>query len=321
MTRLLRYVVVGLLLLLLFIGIVVLWIALTRGRTPPITDESGRVVQPGIAMLERINLGGAEQWVLIRGHDTSKPVLLFLHGGPGMPAMFLAHAFQRKLERDFVVVHWDRRGAGKSYDPALPIESLNVRQLLDDLYELTRLLRQRFGNERIYLVGHSWGTYLGLLAVQEHPEYYCAYVGMGQLAGTEADVVKSRREFIARKAAEAGHEELGRKVMSGEHKVSEDDLFYYGGALYKSQSFWPLLITGMRAPEYTLTDILNVKKATEFVNSRMQCNVTLKPLGTEIAEFDVPLFFFLGRRLQHAFDVSGGLPQSAEGSAQRAGMV
>ncbi len=88
--------------------------------------------------------------------------------------MFLAHAFQRELERHFVVVHWDRRGAGKSYDAGRDLDSINVRQVLNDTFEVTQLLRERFGQERIYLVCHSWGTYLGLLATREHPEYYLA---------------------------------------------------------------------------------------------------------------------------------------------------
>ncbi len=87
-------------------------------------------------------------------------MLLFLHGGPGMPAMYLAHKFQSDLERDFVVVHWDRRGAGKSFDARLQTPTFSVRQTLNDTYELTEALRLRVRQPRIYLVGHSWGSYL-----------------------------------------------------------------------------------------------------------------------------------------------------------------
>lgn len=86
-----------------------LWHAFGPGRTPGIEGPLA------VAVLEELDLSGSRQWVLIRGQDRTKPVLLFLHGGPGMPAMYLAHAWQSGLERDFVVVHWDRRGAGKSF--------------------------------------------------------------------------------------------------------------------------------------------------------------------------------------------------------------
>ncbi len=87
---------------------VVFYLWFTPGRTRAIHGPSS------VALLERIRIGGVDQYILIRGDDSSLPVLLFLHGGPGMPAMHLAHAFQRELEKKFVVVQWDRRGAGKS---------------------------------------------------------------------------------------------------------------------------------------------------------------------------------------------------------------
>ena len=87
------------------VGCVILEFAVLRGRTPGIDAPRS------VASLEKMRFNGVDQWVLIRGVDRTKPLLLFLHGGPGMPAMFLAHGFQRELERDFVVVQWDRRGA------------------------------------------------------------------------------------------------------------------------------------------------------------------------------------------------------------------
>ena len=106
--------------LLTAIVVITVDFAFLRGETPAIKGERS------IASLENIELGGVRQWVLLRGADDTNPVLLFLHGGPGMPAMFLAHEFQTELERDFVVVHWDRRGAGKSF-AAAGHESLSVR--------------------------------------------------------------------------------------------------------------------------------------------------------------------------------------------------
>jgi pimeloyl-ACP methyl ester carboxylesterase len=258
-----------------------------RGRTPPI--ETPR----GIASLEKLRLGGVEQSVLIRGHDRSRPVLLFLHGGPGMPAMYLAHAFQRELERDFVVVHWDRRGAGRSFEAVGDSAPLSVSQTLADTHELTRHLRTRFGQDRIYLVGHSWGSYLGLLAVRDRPEHCAAFVGMGQLAGTRAEVDALRRDCARRLAS--GTEDSVAARADGPRRVTEDELFRCGAELHEAQSFWPILRTGLAAPEYTIFDALNVKRGADRVGREMRYDVEPRPLEGEVEKVDVPVFFFLGR--------------------------
>jgi pimeloyl-ACP methyl ester carboxylesterase len=274
---------------LLSIGGVGLEFFVLRGSTPGIDSPRS------IASLEKQLIGGVEQWILIRGRDRSKPVVLFLHGGPGMPVMFLAHAFQRELERDFVVVHWDRRGAGKSFHARSRSPALSVSQTLEDTYELTRSLRARFNQQRLFIVGHSWGTYLGLLAVQGHPEFYAAFIGMGQLAGTRDEVDALRRELVHRAAKKAGDTELQARAADRSLVITEDDLFRSGGELHGSRSVWPILRAGLAAPEYTLLDAVNVKRGADLVAGEMKYDVVPKPLDGEIRKVDVPVFFFLGR--------------------------
>jgi pimeloyl-ACP methyl ester carboxylesterase len=275
------------------IGVLLLVAATTvfflgRGRTPSIPGDRS------IASLERVRIGGVDQWLLIRGRDRSNPVLLFLHGGPGMPAMFLAHACERELEGSFVVANWDRRGAGKSYGAGANAGALDVRRVLDDTFEVSRLLRQRFGQERIYLVAHSWGTYLGLLAIREHPEYYSAYIGMGQMAGALASVREIQRDFVLRCATRA-NDIATIEMMRRRAPIDEDMLFKCHGELWKSTSFLPILLTGLRAPEYTFLDALHVKPAANRVNHEMKYNVEPRPLLGEVQAVDVPVFFLLGR--------------------------
>src|SRR5205807_10213735 len=111
----------------------------------------------GIAFVEKVRLGGVDQWIQIRGHDRTKPVLLFLHSGPGFPEMPFSHV-NSELENEFVVVHWDQRGAGKSYSSEIPESSMNVEQFISDTRELSELLIRQFGNARIFLIAHSWVT-------------------------------------------------------------------------------------------------------------------------------------------------------------------
>jgi proline iminopeptidase len=233
---------------------------LTHGITPPIRDARGAVVPGSVASLEHIALGGVPQWVLIRGRSAKNPVVLFLHGGPGMPAMSLAHAWQRPLEDEFVMVQWDRLGAGKSYFGEIPTRYLTVRRLLDDIYELANFLRGRFAQDRIILVGHSWGSYLGMLAIRERPDLFRAYVGVGQVTGSAR----------------------GDTLLAREQETS----------------WWPLLRLGLRAPEYTLGDVLRIPKGLSLYARALQDDVPADTLRVNVTAVQVPVTFVAGRRDQ-----------------------
>jgi pimeloyl-ACP methyl ester carboxylesterase len=263
-------------------------------RTPPIVDPDGVLYPDGVATLEKVTLGGIDQWILVRGSSRSNPVLLFLHGGPGMPAMYLEHAFGRDLERHFLVVHWDQRGAGKSYSDKVPPESMNVQQILSDARELIGLLRERYGPNKIYLVGHSWGSYLGVILAKENPELFQAYVGIGQVTDSERQGSLSDM-FIVRRARESENRravsELGKKGELAREKW----LFKFGGELHGKTSYSPLLWAGLTAPEYSLWDALNVARGSRFSSDHMRYNVILGPLMDEITSLSVPVYFFQGR--------------------------
>jgi pimeloyl-ACP methyl ester carboxylesterase len=251
-------------------------------------------VPQGIASLEQVELNGSHQWILIRGQDRDNPLVLFLHGGPGMPAMYLAHASTRKLERDFVVVHWDRRDAGKSYDPHMPTSQERVSQQLADAEALIRLLRQRFAARPMFLVGHSWGTYLGVLLAQRDPEWFAAYVGMGQVT----DIAEQRLVadgFIEQEAQRRGRREATAEMQAQPDAYREKWLFEFGAELHHATSFLPLLMTGLAAPEYTLRDALNVPKGPQFAARHMQYDVIATSLSTTVRSLDIPVFLFAGR--------------------------
>jgi len=146
--------------------------------TPPIVDTKGNEVPGSIAVIETVTLGGVEQTVTIRGADTTKPVLLFLHGGPGMPSSPWAtwNNVHTDLEENFVFVHWDQRGAGKSYSEELTADDMHVGNFVSDTLELTDILRERFDQEKIFLWGHSWGSGLGFETIRVNSEPYHAYI-------------------------------------------------------------------------------------------------------------------------------------------------
>ena len=122
-----------------------------------------------------------DQWLILRGQDVNKPVLLFLSGGPGASEAGRVLRFNQELEKHFVVAIWEQRGCGKSYPSLNPKSDLTVEQYVSDIIELTDLLRARFDEQKIYLVGHSWGSIIGVRAVQERPDLFHAYIGTAQM--------------------------------------------------------------------------------------------------------------------------------------------
>jgi pimeloyl-ACP methyl ester carboxylesterase len=272
--------------------VLLLWVK--RPRTPDIKGASGRRPPDAIASLERVSLGGWPQWILIRGEDRTRPVLLFLHGGPGMPMMYLAHAFQRPLEKHFVCVQWDQRGAGKSFSEEIPTETLTVEQILADALELIDLLRARFDQEKIFLAGHSWGSYLGMQLVARHPDKIAAYIGIGQVVD-EARAQEAAERFLRGRAIETGDQEALLELDTQGPAVQEKWLFKYGAALYGKTGYTPFIWAGIKAPEYGLFDIRKVAQGSSFSSRHMQYNTLPGPLIDSVTRVSIPVAFFAGR--------------------------
>ncbi len=169
-------------LVIVVLGIAGLIIALgMRGSAQTRIAEATKIAVPfGIDSLERVRLGGVDQWILIRGHDASDEVLLFVHGGPGVPNMPLCH-LNADLEKRFVVVQWDQRGAGKSFSTSVPPKAMTIDQFVSDARALTQLLIERFDKDKIYLLGHSWGSVIGAKTAARYPELFNAYIGVSQV--------------------------------------------------------------------------------------------------------------------------------------------
>jgi pimeloyl-ACP methyl ester carboxylesterase len=161
----------------------------------------------GIASLETVTLGGVEQWVLIRGQDTSNPVLVFLHGGPGSPAIQYGRFAFKPLEQHFTVVTWDQHGCGKSYSAGIDPQSLTFDRLFYDAHELILQMRARFGAQRVFLMGISWGAILGVHLADAYPDLLHAYIGIGQPVDLARGLGISL-EFALERATALGNQEV-----------------------------------------------------------------------------------------------------------------
>jgi pimeloyl-ACP methyl ester carboxylesterase len=164
---------------LVLLGILLAW---SPGQPQPFLDENGQPLAGSLSEKIRVEINGVEQGMFIKSKDIHNPVLLFVHGGPGMPEYWLTQRYPTGLEDHFTVVWWEQRGAGLSYKPGYPPESMTAEQFVADTLEVTRYLLNRFGQEKIYLMGHSWGSYIGIQAAAQAPELYHAYIGMGQVS-------------------------------------------------------------------------------------------------------------------------------------------
>ncbi len=272
--------------------------------TPSITDASGRPIPGSIATLEKVNLNGSEQWISIRAKDAHKPILLFLAGGPGGTDMAVTRIALGGLEDHFVVVNWDQSGAGKSFD-AVSHSELTPERYIEDAHALTLYLRERFGKEKIYVLGESWGSVLGIWLVQRYPELYYAFIGTGQMvAFKENDVLCY--EFALQWARERGDTakvdqllRLGPPPYYGTGVAQKEATFLLDTYEYMNQN--PAVIRAgntlrdMAGQEYGLYDKANyVRGAVETLDA-VYPQLWDVDLRQQAVQLQVPVYILKGR--------------------------
>lgn len=270
--------------------------------TPAIRDATGKPVPGSIATLEKVNLNGTEQWITIRGHDTTRPVLLYLGmGGPGGGG-FATRSLFEPLEDEFVVVAWDEPVTGKSYN-AMPISDLTPQRFVEDAHALTLMLRERFHQDKIYIYGVSWTSILGIWLIQQYPDLYYAYIGNGQMVNmTENDLMgyELALQYLSEKGDTAKLETLRRNgppPYSGGDLVNQylayiDVLNDYMGA---PRYALVVPIVPFLAPEYGYVDKVNHTRG--LIESFRMVYPQLRDLDftTQATMLEVPVYIFLGR--------------------------
>jgi proline iminopeptidase len=283
-----------------------------------IADLRKVVADNGIERLQKVRIGGIDQWVSIRGNDRRNPVLLMLHGGPGWVAMPTSWYFQRGWEEYFTVVQWDQRGAGKTYaanDPAVVAPTMTRERMIADSEEMVAWLRREFGKERIFVLGQSWGSYLGLELAQRRPEWLHAYIGIGQISNAPES---ERRGFAwtLQQAREDGNAEAVAELEAlapyaqGNQPVPLEKLFkqrkwlnHYGGMVHNRRGGDAEAAAIRLSPEYTDHDVAEVWKGNDFSMQHLLSEVLTLDMTT-VRELKVPVFLFEGR---HDHNVSSEL--------------
>ena len=280
-----------------------------KSYTSPFKDKRGNILENSIAEMQMVSLGNTKQSVIIRGEDRSNPVLLLVHGGPGSSETPLFRYYNAALEKNFVVVYWDQRACGKSYTKRDAASPLCIQMFVQDLCDLTPYLKEILVKEKIFLLAHSWGTLLGILAAAQHPELFYAYVGTGQVASMPESELESYR-FALRAAQKQNNlkairelEAIGepqnglyRSGIKGIH-TQRKWLSYFGGAVYGSKSMSKYILKFFTCSEYSLADIIRFFKSLNAParNKLSQEEFLQTDLFDAIKEIHVPVYFFLGR--------------------------
>lgn len=279
-------------------------------HTPAISGTDGKPLPGSIATLEKVRLGGVDQWLIIRGHNVNKPVLLFLSGGPGASEAARVLRFNQELEKHFVVVIWEQRGCGKSYPSLNPKSSLTLEQYTSDIIELSEMLCARFGEQKIYLVGHSWGTIIGVRAAQTRPDLFHAYVGTSQMVDVQ-ETDQIIYEMVMEHSRKTGDnafvqtlEEQGKPPYFGKSPIRPyAKLFGREYAIYEASNIkddeyrrdGDILLLMLKQPEYGWLDrvyyLLGLMNTFNAVYPQLQD----MDFRIDAAQLNLPVYLVLGR--------------------------
>lgn len=308
--RVMSWVLAGILGLLAVLAAAL--ILVSPGRVQPYLGGDGKPLPGSVSEKIWVDIGGVRQGMFIRGRSEKNPVLLFLHGGPGMPEYFLAEKVDAALEDQFTVCYWEQRGAGLSYENGMPGASITADRLIDDTIEVSRSLCERFGQRKIYLMAHSWGTFPGIQAAAKAPELYHAYIGVAQIT----DTPESERLAYARMLEmfeTKGDRGMVQKLKAWDVLNTRPDtaLIPYFKSMLRDEAMHRLgvgtargmdsVVTGVFIPSlltwaYTLPEKINIWRAKAFLRSETDLIETLfaTRIRDAVPELKIPTYIMFG---------------------------
>jgi pimeloyl-ACP methyl ester carboxylesterase len=299
--------------MLIFISVILAFIiillgvllAFSLGKPQPFLDENGHLLAGSISEKVFVKINGVKQGMFIKSKDATHPVLLYLHGG--MPDYFLTQKYPTGLEDYFTVVWWEQRGSGLSFSADIPPETMTLEQMISDTLELTKYLRQRFGKEKITLMGHSGGGFIGIQTAAQAPELYSAYIGVAQMS----DQLKSEKlayEYMLERFKENGNKAMARKLEAapvtltggtpGAYLAVRDEAMHSLGigTMHDMNS----IITGIIfaswfCRDYTLMEKFNTWRGKFRSGVSSLWNTMLATdLSQKTPELEIPVYFFHG---------------------------
>ncbi|WP_010270940.1 alpha/beta fold hydrolase [Paenibacillus senegalensis] len=257
-----------------------------------------------IHQIRKVMLGGTYQWFTIRGRHADLPLLLFLHGGPGSPQAGALRKFNRELEEHYLVVNWDQRGSGKSYNAQIPPDTMNIAQLLSDAHQLVQLLLNEHSRHKVFIVGHSMGALLGMLYVHQHPEFVQAFVGINQPVNRSEEetlsysyCLQKARDKDLRKAIlqleRIGPPNHGSYSSMDDLVIQRKWLTRFGGVTHKKNAL-SINIHCLLSSHFSWKDRLNFMKGFTYTMQHMWQEFNHVNLFEAVSAVEVPLVFIKG---------------------------
>jgi pimeloyl-ACP methyl ester carboxylesterase len=281
------------------------------GRIAPYKDANGKVIQGSLAEKIVVPIGGVTQGMIIRSKNIHNPVLLYVHGGPAFPNYFLMDKYNPCLEDYFTVCYWEQRGGGLSYTTEVTLASMNFNQLALDAIEVTNYLRKQFGKEKIYMMAHSGGTPIALLAIQKNPALYQAYIGMGQITNQAASE-KLAYQYMLNQYTQQSNQHRIDELKKYPVLIADSSLISYYqsglrdqymhelgiGTMRKMRSvFWDIFIPVLACKAYTIKEKINIWQSKFYFLPKTKFNEELltTDFAAKVPTLEVPVYFFSGR--------------------------
>lgn len=292
---------------LCIIVLTVILLIKSPGKVKPVLDADGNIAKGSIAEKIYTKINGIDMGMIIKSKNISNPVLLIVHGGPGMPEYPLTEEYPTGLEDNFTVVWWEQRGAGLSYNSGISKEKMTTDQFISDTIQVSKYLCQRFGQDKIYLLGHSWGSFIAIQAAEKCPELYYAYIGVSQITN-QMESEKMAVDYMINYYKEKGDIKTVKELQGVSFKDKDylpkkyndirDDLMHKAGigTTHKMKS----VITGifvpvMLNPEYTLVEKINIWRGKAFSNScKLNDEKYKTDLSKTVTKLNIPIYFFSG---------------------------
>lgn len=284
--------------------------AVSPGEPKPFLDKNGKVIAGSISEKIFVNINGVKQGMFLKGKNRNNPVLLFLHGGPGMPEYTFFEQYCPQIENSFTVCYWEQRGSGLSYHDDTPAASETTEQLISDTLAVTNYLRNRFGQQKIYLMGHSWGSYLGIQAASRAPQLYKAYIGVGQISQQRQSELQAYQYMLGQYRTD-GNKSMVRKLEAYPATESDSALQAYLKSSLRDDAMHQLgigtmremhsVITGIFFPvmasrAYTLREKINLWRGKAFLNhsTDLSKQELSADLTVKVPKLLVPTYFLSG---------------------------
>lgn len=254
-----------------------------------------------ISALEQVKINGSKHEIMIRGTDKDNSVIIFVHGGPGCSEIPYAEKYQDLLETKFTVVNYDQRASGKSYHFFEDYSNLSSDLLVEDLLALTDYISERLGKEKVILIGHSYGTYIGTQAAHKAPEKYEAYIGIGQMSNQVESEIESLN-YVIKQAQKAGNTDdvlylqgLTEKIKNGDMFTPRNYVMKYGGSVRLIDSPDGDNLGILLSSEYNLLDLIRYNRGLAYSQKFLLEDILKNSLPTKETKLELPVYFVMGK--------------------------